>query len=58
MKRSPKYQLSKAEIIKTLGLKRVMRMSDKKRVWVSIEGKEYESLSEAAKFMPKREKTK
>lgn len=49
----PEY--TKSEIIAALGLRRVNRYSDNKRVWISAAGKEYASIKEAALDMPKKE---
>jgi len=43
--------MSKRDIIEALGLRRVTRYSDGKRVWVSVKGKEYDSLADAANEM-------
>ena len=49
-------EYTKAQVIKLLGLHRVNRLSDGKRVWLDLNGKEYASLADAvAVLKPKKE---
>jgi hypothetical protein len=51
-------EYTKAEVIALLGLRRVSRYSDGKRVWISAEGKEFESVVQAALTLPKKDSKK
>jgi hypothetical protein len=47
-------EYTKTEIINLLALRRVTRYSDGKRVWISAEGKEFDSVAQAAKILPQK----
>lgn len=47
---------SKADVINALGLRRVNRLSDGKRVWLDLNGNEYASIAQAAAMLkPQKE---